>query len=109
MSWLTVIVVVLPLPPVAKMGLVLKAQVVPAEQARLMAPPKAFAPVGPFASMTNVVWVLPISVPEPVGDESVKAAVPIPVRATACGLPVALSVMLNEAFRVPLAVGVKYT
>ena len=35
-----------------------------------------------------------------------KAAAPIPVSATVCGLPVALSLMLNVAVRVPLAVGV---
>ena len=61
MRLLTVIVVVLPCPR-AKMGLVLNAHVVPAEQAREMAPLKALAPVGPFASMTKVVWVLPMIV-----------------------------------------------
>ena len=35
--------------------------------------------------------------------------VPVPVRATECGLPPALSVMLTLALRVPVAVGVKVT
>ena len=37
------------------------------------------------------------------------AAVPVPERLTACGLPLALSVMLTEALRVPEAEGVKVT
>jgi hypothetical protein len=36
-------------------------------------------------------------------------AVPVPERLTACGLPLALSVMLTEAARLPLAKGVKVT
>jgi hypothetical protein len=35
--------------------------------------------------------------------------VPVPVRLTVCGLPVALSVMLTEAVRLPEAVGVNVT
>src|SRR5208282_1680745 len=35
--------------------------------------------------------------------------VPVPERLTAWGLPLALSVMLTEAVRLPLAVGVKVT
>ena len=35
--------------------------------------------------------------------------VPVPERLTACGLPLALSVMLTEALRVPEAEGVKVT
>jgi hypothetical protein len=34
---------------------------------------------------------------------------PVPVNATACGLPLALSVKLNEALRLPVADGVKVT
>ena len=34
---------------------------------------------------------------------------PVPLRATLCGLPVALSLMLSEALRVPAAAGVKVT
>ena len=37
------------------------------------------------------------------------ALVPLPLRATVCGLPLALSVMLTLALRVPVAVGVKVT
>jgi len=107
---LTVIVEVLPLPPLAEIVVGLNAHVVPAEQARLMAPVNALAPVGPFASMTKVVWVLPmITGLLAVGEVSVKAAAPIPVSATVWGLPVALSLMLNVPFRVLLAVGSKYT
>jgi len=36
-------------------------------------------------------------------------AVPVPERLTACGLPLALSVMLTEAARLPLAEGVNVT
>ena len=35
--------------------------------------------------------------------------VPVPVSVTTCGLPVALSVMVMEPLRVPVAVGVKVT
>jgi hypothetical protein len=35
--------------------------------------------------------------------------VPVPVRATVCGLPLALSVMLTAAVRLPVAEGVKVT
>ena len=37
------------------------------------------------------------------------AVVPIPVSDTECGLPLALSVILNDAVRVPEAVGLKVT
>jgi hypothetical protein len=36
-------------------------------------------------------------------------AVPVPLRLAVCGLPVALSVTLTEAVRLPLAEGVKVT
>ena len=36
-------------------------------------------------------------------------AVPVPERLTDCGLPLALSVMLTEAVRLPLAAGVNVT
>ena len=42
-------------------------------------------------------------------DVSVNAAVPFPVRETVCGLPVALSAILNDPPRVPLAVGANVT
>jgi hypothetical protein len=35
--------------------------------------------------------------------------VPVPVRATFCGLPEVLSVTLTAAVRVPLAIGLKVT
>ena len=44
-----------------------------------------------------------------VGERLTTAAVPVPERLTACGLPLALSVMLSEAVRLPLAAGVKVT
>ena len=37
------------------------------------------------------------------------AVVPVPLSDSCCGLPAALSVMLNAALRVPLAVGLKVT
>ena len=36
-------------------------------------------------------------------------AVPVPERLTVCGLPLALSVMLTAAVRLPLAAGVNVT
>ncbi len=42
-------------------------------------------------------------------DRLTTGAVPVPVRLMVCGLPAALSVMLTEAVRVPVAVGVKVT
>jgi len=46
-----------------------------------------------------------------VGERLTRVAVPVPVpeRLTVCGLPLALSVMLTEAVRLPLAAGVKVT
>ena len=41
--------------------------------------------------------------------ETVDAAVPTPLRETACGLPLALSVILTVAVRWPVVVGVKVT
>jgi hypothetical protein len=51
-------------------------------------------------------WPLKLSV-ELDGENA--GAVPVPVRLTDCGLPVALSVKLKEALRVPMAAGVKVT
>jgi len=42
-------------------------------------------------------------------DKPAAGAVPVPDRATVWGLPLALSLMLSEAVRLPLAVGVKVT
>jgi len=44
-----------------------------------------------------------------VGERPSTAAVPVPERLTVCGLPLALSVTLTEAVRLPLAEGVKVT
>ena len=44
-----------------------------------------------------------------VGERLTTAAVPVPERLTLCGLPRALSVMLSEAVRLPLAEGVNVT
>ena len=44
-----------------------------------------------------------------VGERLTRAAVPVPVRLTVCGLPLALSVMLSEAVRLPVAAGVNVT
>src|SRR5271157_1454017 len=44
-----------------------------------------------------------------VGDRVTPGAVPVPERATVCGLPEAVSVMVRVPFRVPDAVGVKVT
>ena len=44
-----------------------------------------------------------------VGERLAKAAVPVPERLTVCGLPLALSVMLTEAVRLPLAAGLNVT
>ena len=43
------------------------------------------------------------------GERLATAAVPVPERLTVCGLPLALSVMLTEAVRLPLAEGVNVT
>ena len=42
-------------------------------------------------------------------EERLNCAVPVPERATVCGLPVALSEMLREPLRAPLAVGANVT
>src|SRR5271157_357537 len=63
----------------------------------------------PFATMTKLSWVTPISAGFPgfkeVGEARVKAAAPIPVSVTDWGLPVALSLMVKAPDRVPLATG----
>ena len=47
--------------------------------------------------------------PRLVGERLTTAAVPVPERLTVSGLPLALSVMLTEAVRLPLAAGVNVT
>ena len=44
-----------------------------------------------------------------VGERLTKEVVPVPERLTVCGLPLALSEMLTEAVRLPLAAGVNFT
>ena len=44
-----------------------------------------------------------------VGERLATGAVPVPERLTVCGLPLALSVMITEAVRLPLAAGLKVT
>ena len=44
-----------------------------------------------------------------VGANPAIGTVPVPVKPTDCGLPEALSVMLTEALRVPVAVGLNVT
>ena len=43
------------------------------------------------------------------GETEADAAVPVPVRATVCGLPEALSASVRDAERLPLAEGLKVT
>ena len=42
------------------------------------------------------------------GDRLTTGAVPVPVRETVCGLPLALSVIVMAPVRVPVAVGVRF-
>ncbi len=44
-----------------------------------------------------------------VGERLMAGAIPVPVKLATCGLPLALSAMLSEAVRVPVAAGVKVT
>ena len=43
------------------------------------------------------------------GESTAAAAIPLPLRATVCGLPLALSVTDRVPLRVPVAVGLKLT
>jgi hypothetical protein len=70
------------------------------------------APV--FVSVTNcgVLVVLTIWVPkvrEAGKRVTVAAGTPVPLNRTVCGLFAALSVMVTDPYRVPVAVGVKVT
>ena len=56
--------------------------------------------------MAPTVWLAKARL---VGERLTTAAVPVPGRLTVWGLPVALSEMLSEAVRLPLAEGVKVT
>ena len=104
-SMLIVIVEVLALP--MKIGFGTNVQALPAEQVSVIAPLKV---VGPLASIWKVVSVLPIIVGLfAEGVMRLKSAAPTPVRMIDCGLPVALSLIVKAAERLPLAVGVKVT
>ncbi len=66
--------------------------------------------------LESVTFWLPLVVPTfraakvmLVRDRLTTGAPPVPVRLMVCGLPAALSVMLTEAVRVPVAVGVNVT
>ena len=58
------------------------------------------------ALLVPTAWLLKETL---VGERLTAGAVPVPERLTVCGLPLALSVMLTEAARLPVAVGVKVT
>jgi hypothetical protein len=91
----------------AKIELGLKLHVLAEEGHKRVILPLKFVLVS--AAMVKVADVLPISTGVAVGEVSVKAARPVPVSATLCGLPVALSEMLKVPLRVPVAVGLKVT
>lgn len=103
MRLLTVSVLVCP----GKMEVGLKVQVGPDEQVRVILPVKLS---GADAEKVKVASVLPITtVVVGVVDVTEKTASPVPERDTCWGLPVALSLMLNEPLRAPEAVGAKET
>ena len=96
---LTVSVLVCP----GKMEVGLKEQVGPDEQVRVILPVKLG---GADAEKVKVAVVLPIkTVTVGVVDVTEKTASPVPERDTRWGLPVALSLMLNEPLRAPDTVG----
>ena len=85
----------------------LNVHVAPAEQASVMVPVKL---EGPEAATVKVADVVPTNTVLVVAvEESEKTARPIPVRGTVWGLPVALSLILNDPLRAPLPVGTKVT
>jgi hypothetical protein len=98
--------------------------VAPVQVSALLAKSPAFAP--PTAAAEMVRFAVPLLVTITVcaalvvltsrlakvtlGMESeTMGAIPVPARPTACGLPVALSVKINEPLRLPIADGVKVT
>ena len=75
---------------------------------------KATAELKPVPGVTVTVPVAELPAVTLAGESvpvfgSVKLATAVPVRATCCGLPAALSVMLKVAVRVPAAVGANVT
>src|SRR5271167_2806495 len=69
--------------------------------------PVKFEPVADMGMFTEAVPTRIVLVGEE--EDRANCAFPVPERATVCGLPVALSEMLSEPLRAPLAVGVKVT
>lgn len=79
----------------------------PAGQVNVMAPAKV---PGAAADIGNVVEVAPTAMVDfGAEDDSVNSATPVPVRATVCGLPLALSAMKRVPALAPLATGWKET
>jgi len=72
---------------------------------------KAALPVLLRVTVRAVLVISTAWLPKPrlVGERLARAAAPVPERLTVCGLPLALSVMLTEAVRLPLAAGVNVT
>jgi len=103
--------------PAARLKL-LAGHVLVSAKSPLLAPLRAIleivnGPVPLFVSVT--VWAalaVVINWPAKVrvsGESVTTGTTPVPVRDTLCGLPVALSVMLTLAVRLPVAVGLKVT
>jgi hypothetical protein len=73
----------------------------------------------PVKPLAGVIWIA--AVVDPPGEATVRLVepdemeigvlelAPVPLRATLCGEPVALSVMVSVPVRVPVVVGVKVT
>jgi len=72
----------------------------------VMAAPLLFVTVTLFTALGLPIPSLPKA---SVAAERVTCCTPVPVRATVCGLLVALSVMFNVAVMGPVAVGVNFT
>lgn len=74
---------------------------------------RAILPVkllGADADTLTVVVVFPMrTLTFGVATDILKTATPVPERATDCGLPVALSLILKEPVRAPVAIGEKVT
>ena len=79
------------------------------EQVRFDGHPSEMFPVKPLgaeALMGKVVEPFPTTIVDVEADEErVKTAMPVPERATVCGLPLASSSIFKVPFRAPVAVG----
>ena len=85
----------------------LNAHVAPDSQERVMALVKL---LGAEVVTVKVVDAVPIrTVLEVLAAESEKTGAPLPVSETACGLPEALSVIVSDPVRLPVAVGLNVT